>query len=73
MHLSLSCPISLPAEAADSDPFLPQSHTWVKLRDPLSSYSDDEALLLCEATEGRWVAWVPNFGETILAREQFTA
>jgi hypothetical protein len=27
-------------------------------------------LLLCEETDGRWVAWVPDFGEALLAREQ---
>jgi hypothetical protein len=44
---------------------------WVKLRDLPSAYSFDEALLLCEcAEEGRWVAWVPDFGEIVLEANQ---
>lgn len=46
------------------------SSTWVKLRDLPSPYSSDEALLLCEAEEGRWVAWVPDFGEIVLDPSQ---
>jgi hypothetical protein len=34
-------------------------------------YSFDEALLLCEQDEGRWVAWIPDFGEIILIERQF--
>jgi hypothetical protein len=43
----------------------------VQLRDRLSEYSDDQALLLCEATDGRWVAWIPDHGEALLERDQF--
>ncbi len=49
--------------------FVPQAHTWVQLRDPLSEYSDDQALLLCQDEDG-WVAWVPGYGEAHLSREQ---
>lgn len=56
---------------APTDAFIPHAHQWVQLRDRLSEYSDDQALLLCEATEGRWVAWIPNHGEALLERDQF--
>ncbi|ARI83171.1 Genome sequencing data, contig C319 (fragment) [Microcystis aeruginosa PCC 9808] len=36
-----------------------------------SPYSFDEALLLCEQDQGRWVAWIPDFGEIILIEGQF--
>jgi hypothetical protein len=48
-----------------------QPGTWVKLRIFPSQYSFDEALLLCEQDEGRWVAWIPDFGEIILITGQF--
>jgi hypothetical protein len=38
-----------------------------------SPYSFDEALLLCEQDRGRWVAWIPDFGEIILIEGQFEA
>jgi hypothetical protein len=63
--------------------FAPTPYLWVKLRDLLSDYSYDEALLLCEvAAESpsdfgpnsvpqEWVAWVPDVGEVRLQRRQF--
>ncbi len=51
--------------------FQPQPNIWVSLRDRLSPYSFDQALLLCETEDGAWVAWVPDFGEAILGRHQF--
>ncbi|OLP18742.1 hypothetical protein BST81_09080 [Leptolyngbya sp. 'hensonii'] len=65
---SLSALLNLTSDAVG---FVPQPNTWVRLRDPLSLFSFDEALLLCEETDGRWVAWVPDFGETLLERHQF--
>ena len=50
--------------------FVPQARTWVRLRDPLSEYSEDQALLLCEEEEGVWVSWVPGYGEAHVNREQ---
>lgn len=44
---------------------------WVKLLQPLSAYSFNEAKLLCEGPSGRWVAWVPDHGEVILDRSDF--
>ena len=56
---------------ADFAEFIPQANIWVKLREPLSAYSTDEALLLCEEADGQWVAWVPDFGVAILGRHQY--
>jgi len=50
--------------------FMPQAHQWVQLRDRISPYSAEEALLLCENSDGSWVAWVPDHGEATLQREQ---
>lgn len=50
--------------------FNPTANQWVQLRDPLSEYSANQALLLCEAGPDQWVAWVPNFGQVTLGREQ---
>ncbi|NJK40552.1 MAG: hypothetical protein HC934_02800 [Acaryochloridaceae cyanobacterium SU_2_1] len=50
--------------------FVPQPYQWVQLRDPISTYSFDQAYLLCEVTSGEWIAWVPNYGEARLRREQ---
>ncbi|ASC69226.1 hypothetical protein XM38_001520 [Halomicronema hongdechloris C2206] len=50
--------------------FIPQANQWVRLRDRISEYSAEEALLLCENADGSWVAWVPDHGETQLQREQ---
>lgn len=48
------------------------SATWVKLQVELSAYSHDEALLLCQHSDTEWMAWVPDYGEVILHRSQFT-
>lgn len=45
--------------------------TWVKLWQAPSAYSSDEALLLCQTADYQWVAWVPDYGEIVLEREQF--
>lgn len=56
---------------ASQSELLLQANSWVKLHQPLSAYSFDEALLLCECPDGRWIAWVPDFGEVLLSVEQF--
>lgn len=43
-----------------------QPGSWVRLRNPASAFSHDEALLLCQESEDEWVAWIPNYGETVL-------
>jgi hypothetical protein len=50
--------------------FTPEADQWVQLRDSLSDYSADEALLLCEEVEGYWVAWIPSYGQARVRREQ---
>jgi hypothetical protein len=53
------------------DRFIPQPDSWVRLRDQLSPFSFDQALLLCELVADEWLAWVPDYGETSLHRQQF--
>lgn len=48
-----------------------QPSTWVQLQEPPSTYSHDEALLLCPHSETEWVVWIPEYGETILHQNQF--
>jgi hypothetical protein len=67
MKVSILTPQSV---AAPATVFIPQASQWVQLRDRLSEYSADHALLLCEETAGRWVAWVPDYGQALLEREQ---
>ena len=44
---------------------------WVKLIQPPSEYSFDEAKLLCQESPDTLVAWVPDHGEIILDKSQF--
>ena len=46
-------------------------NTWVHLLKLPSEYSYDEALLLCDLGEDKWVAWIPNHGETVLDARDF--
>lgn len=62
---------ALPGIQANAAEFTPQPNHWVKLRDSLTPFSYDEALLLCQESADRWVAWVPDFGEVVLDRAQF--
>jgi hypothetical protein len=58
-----SCPIhayiNQPPEALEAS-------LWVKLVEAPSDWSDDEALLLCQESENRWLAWIPGYGEASL-------
>jgi hypothetical protein len=45
--------------------------SWVKLNEPPSAYSDEEALLLCEEAPGLWVSWIPGYGEKLLDKSEF--
>lgn len=56
---------ALCAAAKTSQQFSPS--TWVKLRQPLTAYSFDEAWLLCEYDDRHWLAWVPDYGEVLLS------
>lgn len=48
-----------------------QPDTWVKLLELPSTYSFDEALLLCQLSVDRWLAWIPDHGEAVLNTNQF--
>lgn len=52
---------------------LPQEGMWVRLRSRLSSWSFDEALLLCQESEYEWLAWIPDYGEAKIHLRQFCA
>ena len=58
-------------ELKTTEPEAPSS-TWVKLQQPPSPYSHDEALLLCQHSDNEWIAWVPDYGEVVVHRSQFS-
>lgn len=70
MSISTKRPKQLQPAATSSEIFVPQADQWVQLRDCLSEYSADTALLLCQGDKGRWIAWVPGFGQATLERSQ---
>lgn len=45
--------------------------SWVKLIQPPSEYSFDEAMLLCQESPTTWIAWIPDHGEVVLDRGDF--
>ncbi|MGL5065152.1 MAG: hypothetical protein ACRC62_34720 [Microcoleus sp.] len=45
--------------------------TWVKLYYPPTAFSFDEAWLLCQCTEDKWLAWIPDYGEILLSAHEF--
>ncbi|MBE9171327.1 hypothetical protein IQ238_28810 [Pleurocapsales cyanobacterium LEGE 06147] len=47
------------------------SSTWVRLLEPPTPFCDEEALILCQHSDSEWVAWIPDYGETILHNSQF--
>lgn len=48
-----------------------QPSTWVKLFNPPTAYSFDEAWLLCECDDNQWLAWIPDYGEILLNTHEF--
>ncbi|MEO1399915.1 MAG: hypothetical protein AAFV72_01520 [Cyanobacteria bacterium J06635_1] len=44
---------------------------WVSLLKRPSDYAHDQALLLCELSEERWLSWIPDHGEAALCLRQF--
>jgi hypothetical protein len=50
-----------------------QADTWVHLLGLPSTFSFDEALLLCQISEDQWAAWIPDHGEAVLHTRQFCA
>jgi hypothetical protein len=49
-----------------------EASTWVKLLELPTAFSFDEALLLCQVTEDKWLAWIPDHGEELLNTRQFS-
>ncbi len=47
------------------------SSAWIKLHNPPTELCQDEALLLCQAANNQWVAWIPDYGKILLAPEDF--
>ncbi|GAB4330580.1 MAG: hypothetical protein OHK0047_17960 [Leptolyngbyaceae cyanobacterium] len=45
--------------------------TWVKVFNPPTAFSFDEALLLCQTSENQWLAWIPDHGEVVLHTDEF--
>lgn len=45
--------------------------TWVKLFNPPTAFSFDEAWLLCQHSEEKWLAWIPDYGEILLNTDEF--
>lgn len=48
-----------------------QPNTWVQLLELPSTYSYEEALLLCQLSADEWIAWIPSHGEAVLKNSQF--
>ncbi|MBD2080070.1 hypothetical protein [Leptolyngbya sp. FACHB-17] len=44
---------------------------WVQLLKPPTTYSFDQAWLLCQCAEDQWLAWVPDYGEVWLTTDEF--
>ncbi len=45
--------------------------TWVKVFNPPTAFSFDEALLLCQTSDNYWLAWIPDHGEILLHTDEF--
>lgn len=45
--------------------------TWVKVFNPPTTFAFSEALLLCQASENHWLAWIPDHGEVLLHTDDF--
>ena len=42
------------------------ANMWVRLLQPPTDFSFDEAWLLCQEEQDRWQAWVPDYGSIVL-------
>jgi hypothetical protein len=49
-----------------------QPSMWVKLHNPPTAFSFDEAWLLCETSNQQWLAWIPDYGEIMLKADEFS-
>jgi hypothetical protein len=43
---------------------------WVRLLNPPTAFSFDEAWLLCQYSEQQWLAWIPDYGELLLHADE---
>jgi hypothetical protein len=48
-----------------------QPSTWVRLFNPPTAFSFDEAWLLCQCSDEEWLAWIPDYGEILLYTDEF--
>jgi hypothetical protein len=48
-----------------------QPGVWVQLLLRPNPFSFDQALLLCEASDHEWLAWIPDYGEMMLDTDIF--
>lgn len=48
-----------------------QPSTWVRLFNPPTAFSFDEAWLLCQCSDEQWLAWIPDYGEILLHPDEF--
>lgn len=44
----------------------PQPGQWLHLENAPASWSEHEALLLCQISPQEWITWIPNYGEYYL-------
>jgi hypothetical protein len=51
---------------------LASSSAWVTLHNPPTELCQEEALLLCQAANNQWVAWIPDYGKILLTPEDFS-
>ena len=45
---------------------------WVKLLNPPTAFSFDEAWLLCQYAQDHWLAWIPDYGEILLHTDEIS-
>ncbi|NJP12355.1 MAG: hypothetical protein HC866_25210 [Leptolyngbyaceae cyanobacterium RU_5_1] len=74
--LRLKWSLQSSSQERTQDPlFAPKSElapsTWVKLLNPPTPFSADEALLLCPASDNQWLAWVPDYGKMMVDTDDF--
>lgn len=65
------CDSDLAVNSPNVPSFDPEPSTWVKLVQAINLFSSEEALLLCPLACNVWLAWIPDYGEAILARQAF--
>lgn len=64
-------PVSAPDWAPPQCRMTYERDARVKLLHLPNEYAHDEAQLLCQETAETWIAWIPDYGETVLHRSEF--